>query len=83
MIIESIYLLDITEYSGELEKLRHDDSGLILKINLKNALTKKLRLKLSEYFQGKYLYLLSNWGLTMKYKKYNISKRKEIASSVR
>ena len=45
MIIESIYLLDITGYSGELEKLRRDDTDLILKINLKNALTKKLRLR--------------------------------------
>ena len=48
MIIESIYLLDITGYSGELEKLRRDDTDLILEINLKNALTKKLRLRLWE-----------------------------------
>lgn len=37
---KKIYI-DSKGYTGELEKLRRDDSELILKINLKNALIKK------------------------------------------
>ena len=69
-----------TSYTGELEEIRRDDSNLILKIKLKNALNKKMRLTVWDYLQGEYLLLLIGRGLTMKYKMYIISKEKDIAN---
>ena len=39
-----------------------------------------MRLRIWGYSQGKYLYLLTQHGLTMKCKTYSISKRKDIAA---
>ena len=64
------------DYTDELEKLRHDDSDLVLKINLKNGLAKKLRLRVWVYSQREYLYLLSNRRLTINYKTYSIAKKR-------
>ena len=54
--------------------MRWDDSDLLLKINLKNALNKKIILRVWNYLQGEHLILLTDKGLTMKYMIYSISK---------
>ena len=65
----------------ELEKFRRSNSELILKTNLKNALTKKTRLRGWGYSQGEYLYLINDREMTMKYKTTS-QKRRYIASSL-
>ena len=78
---EQIYL-DLRHskgYTNKLEKLRRDESDLLLKIEFKNALQKKMRLRVWGYLQGEYLYLLTNCGLTMNYKTHTIEKEKYLA----
>ena len=41
-------------YTGELEKLIRDDSGLAVVINLKKAAKKKMRLRLTGFSQAEY-----------------------------
>ena len=53
-------------YTGKLENLQFSNCKIALKINLKAALTKKMRLHVWGYSQGKFLYLLTEFGLTMK-----------------
>ena len=62
-------------YTDELEKIYRDDSQLSLKINLKNATTKKLRFGITAWSQGEYWYVLGQKGYIMSYKNYNISKQ--------
>ena len=50
-------------YIGELQKLRWEGSKIVLKVNFKAALPKKVRLKVWGYLQGKCLYLLTKPGL--------------------
>ena len=50
-------------YVKEAEKLEMKDSKINLHILLKEAETKKLRLKVWVYSLGKYLYILSKNGL--------------------
>ena len=71
---ERIYvtLCDSKSYTNEVEKLRRDDSDLVLKIKKK----KKMCLRVWGYLQGEYPYLLTDKGLTMKYKNYTIAKEK-------
>ena len=64
-------------YTDKLEKLNRDDSGLAVTIGLKEAAAKKLRLRITDYSQAEYWYLLSNKGYIMSYKNYNISKADE------
>ena len=66
--------------ASELEKLRPNDSKIALKVNLKPALTKKMRLRVWGYSQGKHLYLVTIGGLTMKCNIYSIGKQKVIKS---
>ena len=47
-------------YTDEIEKLNRDDSNLSVTITLKNAAAKKMRLRVTGYYEGEYLYLLSN-----------------------
>ena len=61
-------------YTDELEKINCDDSGIALTISLKEAATKKLRFRITEFFQAEYWYLLSNMGYIISCKNYNISK---------
>ena len=58
-------------YTDELEKLNRDDSSLAVTIGLKEAVAKKLRLRIIGYSQAEYWYLLSNKGYIMSYKNYN------------
>ena len=61
-------------YTDELEKINRDDSGLAVILGFKEATAKTLRLRVTEYSQGEYWYLLSNKGYIMSFKNYNISK---------
>ena len=64
-------------YTEELEKLNRDNSGLAVSIGLKEAATKKIRPRITGYFQAEYWYLLSNKAHIMSYKNCNISKAGE------
>ena len=79
---EQIYLdMDNSKgYRDELENLKRDDSDLLLKLELKNAVENKFHLRVLEYSQGDYLYLLGNRELTIKYEEYTIAKEKHLAS---
>ena len=65
-------------YSDELEKLTRDESGLAVVINLKEAVKKKMRLRIVGYSQAEYWYALSNKGYIISYKNYNISKEDDV-----
>ena len=59
-------------YTNELEKVVRNDSSLKLRVNLKTAATKKMRLRLVGYHQGEYMYSMTNLGLLISYKDYGI-----------
>ena len=65
-------------YTQELEKLNRDHREFTLKIDFKTPITKKKRFWVYEYSKCKYLYHLTERGLTMKYKSYDIAKKKNI-----
>ena len=71
---------DSKGYTGELEKLRCDNSEIVSKVNLKAAFFKEMRLRVWGYLQGEYLYLVTERGLIMKKKTYSIVRRKHIVS---
>ena len=66
-------------YTDELKKLNRDDSGLAVKIGLKGAAPKKLRLWITGFSQAEYWYLLSSKGyitkITISLKQTNLDKR--------
>ena len=66
-------------YTGELEKINRDGSNLAIMVMHKAASTKKMMLHITGYYQGEYLYSLSNEGLIMNYKVYRVSKPNSIA----
>ena len=68
-------------FTGELERVNRDDSDLTVTIDLKNAAVKKMRLRVTGYFQGEYYYLISSSGLIMNYKEYGVSKIKTAAEA--
>ena len=73
--------LDMREskgYTQELQKLNRDHGELTLKINFKTPITKNSVFWVYEYSKRRYLYLLTERGLTMKYKSYDIAKKKDI-----
>ena len=63
-------------YTGEFERVNRDDSDLIITADLKNAAAKKLRLFVTGYYQGEYMYMLTRDGLIMSHKEYSIAKIK-------
>ena len=64
-------------YTDELKKLNRDDSDLSITTTLKAAVTRKIRLRMTRYFQGEYLYSLSREGLIMNYKEYSVNRQKK------
>ena len=64
-------------YTSELEKIVRNDSSLTLTITLRNAATKKMRLRVVEYYQGEYLYSMTNLGLLLSHKDYGIVAQNE------
>ena len=63
-------------YTGEFERANRDGSDLVVTVNLKAAATKKMRLYITGYYQGEYMYMLKKKGLIMNHKKYSIAKIK-------
>ena len=59
--------------SDKLEKLTRDNSGINLIVTLKEAATKKMRLRVVGYSQCEYWYAYTKKGYIMSYKNYNIS----------
>ena len=53
------------DYTDELEKWNRDDSGLAVVISFKEATAKKLRLRVTDFSQAEYWYLLSKKGYIM------------------
>ena len=45
-------------YTGEFERVNCEDSDLSITVDLKAAAAKKLRLRVTGYFQGEYMYML-------------------------
>ena len=64
-------------YTGEFERVNRDDSNLVVTVDLKNAATKKMRLYVTGYYQGEYMYMLTKDGLVMNHKEYSIAKIKK------
>ena len=52
--------------------MNRNDSDLSLTVTLKNVATKKMRLRVIGYCQGKYLHTLSNQGILLTFKDYGI-----------
>ena len=72
---ERVYL-DLRASSGcikEAEKLERNDSEISLHLMIKEAATKKLRLRMWAYSLGKYLYVLSKNELTLRHRTYAIN----------
>ena len=67
-------------YSGELEKLTRDDSDLTITIMLKEAVKKKMRLRVTGYYQGEYLYTLTQDGLSRFYKECGVKRQSNITT---
>ena len=68
-------------FTGELERVNRDDSDLTVTVDLKAAATKKMRLRITGYFQGEYNYMINSNGLIMNYKEYGVSKIKTAAEA--
>ena len=60
-------------YVKEAEKLDQNDSKINLHITLKNAATKKIRLRVWAHSLGEYLYILTKKGLTLRHRTYAIN----------
>ena len=66
-------------YTDELEKPSRNDSKITISIETKAALAKKMRLR--DYTNGEYIYLLHDGSLSLKYKTYTLrSQYKELES---
>ena len=63
-------------YTGEFERVNRDDSDLVVTVDLKAAATKKMRVYVTGYYQGEYMYMLIKEGLVMNHKEYSIAKIK-------
>ena len=68
-------------YMGEFERVNPDDSDLSITINLKTAAAKKMRLHVTGYFHGEYMYMLSKDGFIMNYKEYIVNQQKTVTVS--
>ena len=68
-------------YTGEFEKVNQDDSDLSITIDLKAAAAKKMRLRMTGYFEGEYMYMLGKDGLIMNYIINGVNKQKAVTAS--
>ena len=64
-------------YSKEAEKLERNNSKINLRIQLKEAVTKKLRFRVWAHSLGEYLYILTKNGLTLRHRTYAINQSEE------
>ena len=67
-------------YSNELERKVRNDSSLTLTVTLQNAAVKKYRLRVVGYYQGEYIYSMTNLGLLLFYKDYGIVAQNEMVA---
>ena len=68
--------LDLRSSSGyvkEAEKLERNDSKIFLHLMLKEAATRKLRLRVWAHSLGRYLYILSKNGFILRHRTYAIN----------
>ena len=68
--------LDLRSSSGyvkEAEKLERNDSKIFLHLMLKEAATRKLRLRVWAHSLGQYLYILSKNGFILRHRTYAIN----------
>ena len=63
-----------------MEKLNRNDSDLIITIQLFVPAEKKMRLHITGYCQGEYLYSVTREALIMNYKEYGVNKQKHAVS---
>ena len=56
------------------------NSNLSSTVSLKTPAAKKMRLRVIGYFQGKYLYTLSNQGILLSFKDYGIIEQNEMVA---
>ena len=80
---ECVYM-DIRQskgYIGEFKRVNWDDSNLSVTVDLKAAAAKKMRLFVTGYFQGEYMYMLGKNELIMKHKEYGVNKQKAVTAS--
>ena len=68
-------------YTGEFERVNRDDSNLSVTVDIKAATAKKIRLRVTGYFQVEYMYMLGKDGLIMNYKEYDVNKQKPVTAS--
>ena len=68
-------------YTGEFERVNPDDSNLSVTVDLKAAAAEKMKLRVTGYFQGEYMYMLGKDGLVMNYKEYGMNKQKPVTAS--
>ena len=61
-------------HTGQFERVNRNDSDLTITIELKNPLTKKMRLKVTGYYQGEYMHMLDNNGLIMNYMEHGVKR---------
>ena len=67
-------------YSNELERIVRNDSSLMLTVTLQNAAVKKYRLRVVGYYQGEYIYSMTNLGLLLSYKDFDIVAQNEMVA---
>ena len=67
-------------YSNESERIVRNDSSLILTITLQNAAVKTMSLRVVGYYQGEYIYTMTNLGLLLSYKDYGIVAQNEMVA---
>ena len=67
-------------FSNELERIVRNDSSLTLTITLKNTAVKKMRLRVVGYYQGEYIYSMTDLGLLLSYKDYEIVAENEMVA---
>ena len=65
-------------FTGEFEHVNRGDSNLTVTIDLKAAAPKNMRLRVTDYFQGEYMYMLSKDWLIMNYKECGVNKQKSL-----
>ena len=65
-------------YTGQFERVNRDDSDLTITVDPKAAAAKKMRLRLTGYFQGEYMNMLGKEELIMNYKEYGVNKQKSV-----
>ena len=66
-------------YTNQIEKLNRDDSDLTITVQLKVLAEKKMRLRVTGYYQGEHLYSMTREGLIMNYKEYGVNKSTQLA----